>query len=134
MTKTESVIRSILGAVGMDIRPLACAVDIAADLMFVQGIAMDDIHVTDDIYPEVAKLVKNRYGRTPSTQAVTRQIERLGNKCWDALVSRDLVRNYLGKPLNDIRAPRDIIIYLAYYVHLDTPFFIAIENNSALLF
>ncbi len=43
MTKTEAVIRSILGAVGMDIRPLACSVDIAIDLMFVQGVPMDDI-------------------------------------------------------------------------------------------
>ncbi len=55
MTKTEAVIRSILGAVRADIRPLACAVDIAVDLMFIRGVPMDDIYVTDDIYPEAAE-------------------------------------------------------------------------------
>ena len=47
MTKTEAVIRSILGAARPDIRPMAYAVDAAISLMFVQKIPMDDIYVTD---------------------------------------------------------------------------------------
>lgn len=58
MTKTEAVIRSILGTAKPDIRPLAYAVDAAISLIFVQKIPMDDIYVTEDIYPDVAKLVK----------------------------------------------------------------------------
>ena len=134
MTKTEAVIRSIFGAVGMDLRPLAYAVDIAIDLMFCQGIPMDEIYVTDDIYPDVAKQLKRRSGTVPSSKTVSRRIERLANLCWDTLVARDLVLKYIGEPLNDIRAPRDVIFYLAFYVHLDTPFFVAIQNRPALLF
>jgi len=134
MTKTEAVIRSIIGAVGMDIRPLAYSVDIAIDLMFVQGVPMDDILVTEDIYPEVAKLVKNRKGKIPSFRAISKRIQRLANLCWDTLVAKDLVLEYLGAPLPDIRAPRDVIFYLAFYVRLDTPFFAAVQQQPALLF
>lgn len=134
MAKTEAVIRSILGAVGMNIQPLAYAVDIAIDLMFVQGISMDDIYVTDAIYPAVAKLMVNRQGKIPSSKTVSRRVERLANLCWDTLVTRDLVQAYIGAPLKDIRAPRDIIFYLAFYVYLDVPFFIAIQQRPALLF
>ena len=134
MTKTEAVIRSILGAARPDIRPLAYAVDAAISLMFVQKIPMDDIYVTDDIYPDVAKLVRNRFGKPSSPKTLTRRIERLANLCWDTLVSRKLVLEYLGAPLENIRAPRDMIFYLAFYIHLDSPFFIAIQKHPALLF
>ena len=134
MTKTEAVIRSILGAARPDIRPLAYAVDAAISLMFVQKIPMDDIYVTDDIYPDVAKLVRNRFGRPSSPETVSRRIERLANLCWDTLVERNLVLEYIGAPLRDIRAPRDMIFYLAFYIYLDTPFFIAIQKQPALLF
>lgn len=134
MTKTETVIRSILGATRADIRPPAYSVDIAIHLMFFERIPMDDIYVTDDIYPKAAKLVKNRRGRPSTPKTVSRRIERLANLCWDTLVARNLVLEYLGAMLEDIRAPRDMIFYLAFYVYLDTPFFIAIQNQPALLF
>ncbi len=134
MTKTEAVIRSILGAAGVDILPLAYAVDFAIDLMFFKKIPMDDIHVTKDIYPDVARALKKCPGKASSYPAVSRHIERLANQCWDALVQRGLVEEYLGAPLNDIRAPRDIIFYLAFYSYLDKPFFIVIRQQPALLF
>lgn len=126
MTKTEAVIRSILGTARPDIRPMAYAVDAAISLIFVQKIPMDDIYVTDDIYPDVARLVKNRRGKPSSPKTVSRRIERLANLCGDTLVARKLVLEYLGAPLENIRAPRDMIFYLAFYIYWDTPFFIAI--------
>ena len=134
MTKTEAVIRSILGAARADIRPLAYAVDAAMNLMFVRKIPMDDIHVTDDIYSDVAKLVNDRCGNPASPEAVSRRIERLANLCWDMLVERDLVLEYIGAPLKDIRAPRDMIFYLAFYIYFDAPFFMVIQEQPALLF
>ena len=134
MTKTETVLRSIFGSCRSDIRPLAYAVDIAIDLMFVQCIPMDDIMVTNDIYPDVAKRIRKKSGAHPSAKSASRRIERLANKCWDAMVSRDLVVKYIGAPLEDIRAPRDVIFYLAFYSYLSTPFFTAIERQPALLF
>lgn len=134
MTKTEAIIRSIFGAADMDIRPLAYAVDITIELMFVRGIPMDDILVTNDVYPNVAKLLKKKADAPPTTQAVSRRIERLAKKCWNILVKRNLVIKYIGTPLTSIRAPRDIIFYLAFYSYLDVPFFIAIERQPSLLF
>ena len=46
MKNSEAVIRSILGAADVDIRPLAYAVDAAVELMFRQGIPEDDIAPT----------------------------------------------------------------------------------------
>ena len=134
MTKTEAVIRSILGAVRADIRPLACAVDIAVDLMFIRGIPMDDIYVTDDIYPEAAENFNKMSGASYSAKTVSRRIERLSNLCWDTVVSRGLVTEYIGAPIRDIHAPRDMIFYLAFYVYFDAPFFAVIRQKPALLF
>ena len=46
MTKTETVIRSIFGAAGIDTRPLARAVDIAAELLFTHRQTIDELHFT----------------------------------------------------------------------------------------
>ena len=134
MAKTAAVIRSIFGAVRMDLRPLVYAVDIAIDLLFVQNIPMDDIHVTRDIYPQVARRMESPSGRRPSCKTVSRRLERLANLCWKSLAARGLIEEYLGAPLKAIRAPRDMIFYLAFYVYLDTPFFVAIQRRPALLF
>lgn len=128
MTKSEQLIRSILGPVRADIRPLACAVDAAEELLFYKDISMDDIHVTEMVYPAVAGQIK----RTPST--ASRRVERLANLCWDTLVERGLVEQYLGEPVKEIRAPRDMIFYLAYYLHFGHPFYKVIAAEPALLF
>ena len=134
MTETSIVIRSILGPIRGNISALTYAVDAAIDLMFVQNIPMDDIMVTKDIYPVVAEMLRNRNGSSPSIAAVSRRIERLANQCWDALVARNLVEEYIGAPIKDISAPRDMIFYLAFYVYLDMPFYIAIREQPVLLF
>ena len=65
--------------------------------------------------------------------AVARQLERMGNLCWDRLgkKERDL---YIGKQLRDIRAPRDMLFYLAFYCHFDKPYYEVLEENPELLF
>lgn len=63
MTNTEAIIRTILGPIRRDTRPLACSVDCLSELLFVQKIPMDEIMVTKDIYPEVAKQL-NKNPRT----------------------------------------------------------------------
>lgn len=134
MTKTESLIRFILGTVRGDIRPLAAAIDCAVDLLFIRDVPMDDILVTKDIYPEVAKIIRNRDGVQSSASAVAKRVERLANQCWHAIVERGLVLEYVGEPLRDIRAPSDLIFYLAFYVYFDEPFFSAIKKQPELLF
>ena len=72
-----------------------------------------------------------RYNKS-SVKTISKSIGRLSNQCWDILVARGLVGKYIGAEIGDIHAPRDIIIYLAFYSHLGVPFFTAMEQESAL--
>ena len=129
MTKTEAIIRSILGPVRLDIRPLAHAVDLAIDILFTQKIAMDDIRVTKDIYPVVAKQLKKKTG------AVSRKVERLANLCWDVLTQdQDRKIEIIGNQRHEIRAPSEMIFYLAFYAHFGKPFFEVVSREPSLLF
>lgn len=134
MTKTERVIRSIFGITQMNLQPLIVAVDVAIELVFDQKVAVDDIPVTKLLYPEVSKCLHQKTGICRKSDTVARRVERLANFCWDALKQRGLVEEYLGAPIRDIRAPRDMVFYLAFYVHLDMPYFVAIRREPTLLF
>lgn len=119
MTKTERTIYALVGPTRYNTLPFSLAIDLAMELLFVQNIAMDDIRVTRDIYTPVAKqLGKN-------TAAVSRQIVRLCNLCWDAMLEAGEVEQYLGKPIRDLRAPNEMIFYLAFLVHFDKPFLLS---------
>lgn len=96
MTKTETVIRSIFGAAGIDTRPLARAVDIAAELLFTHRQTIDELHFTRDIYSPVAVLLRGKNGEPQSVKTISKSIERLSNQCWDILVARGLVGKYIG--------------------------------------
>lgn len=128
MTNAELLLRSILGPIRSDIRPLALAVDITDDLLFLRHVSMDDILVTKQVYPDVAKLIHRK------PDAVSRRIERLAHLCWDAMEEQNLVAHYLGRPVKHAPAPCDLIVYLAVYSHLRVPFFLAIEQDTSLLF
>ena len=90
MKNSEAVIRSILGAADVDIRPLAYAVDAAVELMFRQGIPEDDIAVIKELYAKAAeRLPKGKKGKR-SVKTVTKQIQRVAKRserwnsacCW----------------------------------------------------
>ena len=80
----------------------------------------------------MAVLLRGKNGEPQSVKTISKSIERLSNQCWDILVARGLVGKYIGAEIGDIHAPRDIIIYLAFYSHLGVPFFTAMEQESAL--
>ena len=127
MTKEEAIIRSIIGPSCGEVRTLAHAVRIMARLLFSEHMSQDDVQVSTHIYPEVARLT----GKTES--AVSRQIERVENLCWEHLDAAGQ-RTYIGKQLRDIRAPRDIMIYLAYYSHFNIPYYEVLKNHPEILF
>ena len=128
MTKSELLLRTILGPIRPDIRPLAFAMDIAGDLLFSQHFSMDDIHVTKNIYPDVARLIH----RKPET--ASKRIERLSNRCWDALQEQGLVSTYLGRDVKQQPDPRSLIVHLAVYANLDIPLSTAIKQDPHFLF
>ena len=70
MTKTETLLRALLGPIRDDVRPLAAVIDYVAALLFKEGVPMDDVRVTKTVYPAVAE----QLGK-PVT-AVSRSVER----------------------------------------------------------
>ena len=115
MTKTERTIYALVGPVRYNTLSFSLAIDTAMELLFVRKIAMDDIRVTRDIYAPTAA----RLGKT--TTAVSRQIVRLCNLCWDTMQDTGEVEN-------------EMIFYLAFFVHFDQPFYRVVQNVPALLF
>lgn len=116
VTNEEAVIRDIFGPSTNNLRPFICAIEVMEDLLFVKKIPLDDIHVTLDIYPRVAEKLQKK------NKATTRQIQRLSNVCWDLMDAEQRVR-YIGKSLNDIHGPKDILVYLAFYSHSQCTFY-----------
>lgn len=127
MTKEETLIRSILGPVRGDVGTFACAVEITAHLLFRENMSQDDILVTKHVYPEVAKRTAKSY------LSVARQLERMGNLCWENLGEKGR-QTYIGRQLTDIRAPRDMLFYLAFYSHFGKSYYEILESQPELLF
>ena len=122
-----SMIYDILGLKKGDLRAFACAVLEAERLLFEERVPMDDIRVTRDLYPRVAE----QLGKDPRSAA--RQLERAGNCCWSCMDEAQKEK-YIGKALKDIRAPRDMIFYLAFYAHFQKGFYQVLEECPELLF
>lgn len=115
ITKTESIIRLILGPTRLDIRSFALAVDRLAELLFIKKIPLDDIQFTRDVYPTVAEQ------RGKKVAATTRNIERLARECWNG--DSEYLERVIGRHIQQPKAPRDMLVYIAFYSFLDTPYY-----------
>ena len=116
MTKTEMDIRSVLGPAGGSIRPLAAASDLFARRMFEERMDSEDIFLTKDIYPIVAVWLQKKPGATGRA------------------IERGRLSEIAGKNLREPPAPRDIMIYFAWYSHKGIPYFEAMKGKQPLLF
>lgn len=114
--RAKLMIRLIMGHSNSDICPLAYSINEAANLLFVQNIPWDEIKITKDIYPAVAK----KLGKSPS--ATARSVERLVNRCWDKMTPQQK-QQYIGRDLEDITSTTDFVVYMAYYLYYGKPYF-----------
>ena len=128
MQKPELLLYSILGPIRSDVRPLACAIEITEQLLFVWHVPMEDIKAISHIYSQVAERLKKR------TATVTKAIERLTPLCWDALVLNNLLPTYIGDPSTQVPPPRMLVIYFAVYAHFELPFAVAVKQYPDILF
>ena len=128
MQKPELLLYSILGPIRSDVRPLACAIEITEQLLFVWHVPMEDIKAISHIYSQVAERLKKR------TATVTKAIERLTPLCWDALVLNNLLPTYIGDPSTQVPPPRMLVIYFAVYAHFELPFAVAAKKYPDILF
>ena len=128
MQKPELLLYSILGPIRSDVRPLACAIEITEQLLFVQHLPMENIKAMAHIYSRVAERLQKQ------TATVAKAIERLTPLCWDALVLNNLLPTYIGDTSMQMPPPRTLIIYFAVYVHFKMPFSLAVELYPNILF
>lgn len=127
MTKTELLVRSVIGPCRRDIRPFVYAAECIIQQSFAIQAPIENIHVTRDIYPKVAQILHVQ------PESVTRQIERIANHCWDA---GDQNRLYaiLGKVPPLCPPPREMLIYFAAYSYYGMPFQKAMDRQLAVMF
>ena len=122
--KAKLMIRLIMGHTRNDIRPLAYAVLEVETLLFTHNQPWDEIRITKDVYPNVAKQLNK------SVSATSRAVERLVNRCWDRMTPQQK-QEYIGRDLEDITSITDFLVYLAYYLHYNQPYFEVIRTQFA---
>ncbi len=128
MQKPELLLYSILGPIRSDVRPLACAIEITEQLLFVQHVPIENIKAISHIYSRVAERLQKQ------TATVAKAIERLTPLCWDALVLNNLLPTYIGDPSTQMPPPRMLVIYFAVYAHFELPFAVAVKQYPDILF
>jgi len=128
MQKPELLLYSILGPIRSDIRPLACAIEITEQLLFVQHVSIENIKAISHIYSRVAERLQKQ------TATVAKAIEHLTPLCWDALVLNNLLPTYIGDPSMQMPPPRMLVIYFAVYAHFELPFAVAVKQYPDILF
>ena len=109
-------IQDIIGNFRMDVRPFCWCVRIAAERMFEQGMEWEDILLTKDLYPAVARKLKS------SPRAVEKSVERTAALCWDRMTGEDRER-YIGKRDSVLDSPSDLILFFAYFLHYGRGYF-----------
>ena len=107
MSKSEAVIRRILGTERINVLPLSYAIEITAHCLFIQHMRMDDLMMERDVYSVAAK----RLHKDPVT--VTR--DKIKAEGWSG--------RYIGEMVKDIGDPNMMIKYLAYYAYYDRPYY-----------
>ncbi len=113
----ERLLRELLGATRRDLRPMTCTLLVTQNLLFQLGVSLNNFHISKKVYPTVAQELRL------SQRAVARSVERTANDCWAAMLSRDLVLDYIGQPLTTKPAPSQMVIYLTFFLQYGLPYF-----------
>ena len=130
MQTANRLVRSIFGFSRCNIKSLVCSVEVAYELMFIQGRSRASIKVKKDIYPDVAKEIKAK-----KCETVVRQVERLCNKCWERIKKDDyLLKKIVGNRAQELESSSEIIFLLACYMKYEKPFQEVLEQEPALTF
>lgn len=92
------------------------AIELTIQLLYIDQDAIGDLHVTRDVYPVVASMLGK------NAQSVSKAVERLAVYCWNAL-DDELMMRIIGKQLHDRPTPREMLLYLAYYIYHKKPYY-----------
>lgn len=93
--------------------PLMCAIQRTVELL--QVMQPDDISFTKDVYSHVAQQTQT------SLSTAERAIYRAVDSCW-MNGNNENFNLIIGRQLLDKPAPREFILYCAYYLSFNTPY------------
>ncbi|MCI9349993.1 MAG: hypothetical protein HFF83_12345 [Oscillibacter sp.] len=127
MLNPERLIRSIIGDTGSSIYPLACAAEIVGREFFDSHTPLEDVK-PGQVYTQVSKEMGISF------DAASKRIQRMANFCWECMLKRELVEQYIGRTLADSPSACRLAGYLAFYACCDTPYYVALEKDPRILF
>ncbi len=127
MTKTELLLRSVLGPCRRGLQPFVYAIEYIIQQSFSINVPIENICVTKDIYSRVALTLQIQ------PESAARQIERIANDCWD-IDDRDRLYAILGKKPMFCPSPREMLIYFAAFSFYGVPFQKAMDLHLAAIF
>lgn len=115
-TNVSLLVRSLVGTLRGDLRPFTYSVELVEKLLYQDGYSVDEILITKDVYPKVARQLGRREDAVSRSALRTAHTvwERGGRKVWGEIVGRDLIEE---------PTPSDIIFFLAIYLHTGKPVF-----------
>lgn len=119
MLNAVSLLRSIFGPTRGSILPLAYAIDITAERIFIDRISEEELKLCEDVCFEVSRRLRSPL----SPKSALRAVERWANRCWDEIEASGQVEKYLGKQIGHVESPRKMVIYLATYMYFEKPYF-----------
>ena len=125
-TQSELIVTYVLGFSRSDIRPMACSLEVLAELLFVEEIPLGDILITKHVYPRVARRLERSYS------AVARSTERVTNLWWDKAHMQNRIPEFIGRPLGEIPSVYEILCYLAFFLHHGKSFFSVYDDLDRL--
>lgn len=122
MTRTEALIRSVLGPTPRKILPLVHTIDMAIELSFAQNRSIEDLMVTKEVYPAVAKRLQLK------TKTVSRQVDRITKLCWYE-GDRARLQEITGTVFPECPKPWIMVMYFAAYSYYGIPYRDALEKE-----
>ena len=127
MTRTERLIRSIIGDSRCGLRPIVCASDLIAMLILNRHISLEDIQA-ERVYAHTAR----QTGLSPGAAAM--RVQRFCRLCWACMEEQGLIFPYIGRIPPKRPKPCFLIGYLAFYACYHISYFEAIDCDRTLLF
>lgn len=115
MTKTEALVRSVLGSNRKNIRSFSLSIDLIIQKALEHNCSFEDFPVTKEIYTEVAK------GMNKDWKAVSKQVERITFACWKS-GDRARLNEIVGYELQYKPRPSELMCYFAAFSLFGAPY------------
>ena len=127
MTKTERLLRSVIGLEGRDTGLFTRAVDQMAALLFDRKLPAGEVRLLRDICLPLAE------ERRIKPASVEKNLARMTRLCWEQGDRRQLDR-IIGKSLDQCPTPWQMLIYFACAARQGRPFYHMIGAHRELMF